>query len=116
MQGTRSSFDAGAAYDDQTMGFTSRRSSAMTARNGGSRGPSRAGSNVSLNSDSDSPRGSSVRRSSSMRSGGGRVSSLRTPVGFGSSSPRKSSTPLANGNRLRTNSNSSTDRTPMSAR
>ena len=52
-----------------------------------------------------------------MRSGGGRLSSLRqTPVGFGSSTPRKASTPMANGSRLRTNSNSSMDRTPMSAR
>ena len=117
MQGTRQSFDAGAPYMDEQVGFTSRRPSALPGRNG-SRPPSRTGSNISLNSD-DSPRGgSSVRRSSSMRSGAGagRQSTLRTPVGFGSSSPRKASTPMANGNRLRTNSNSSTDRTPMSAR
>lgn len=117
MQGTRQSFDAGAPYDEGQMGFTSRRASALPRHNNGSRPPSRTGSNVSLNSD-DSPRGGSVRRSSSMRSGagGGRASTLRTPVGFGSSSPRKASTPMANGSRLRTNSNSSADRTPMSAR
>ena len=71
---------------------------------------------MSLNSD-DSPRGgSSVRRSSSMRSGS-RTSQLRTPVGFGSSAPRKASTGVVNGaSRLRSGSNSSADRTPMSAR
>ncbi|XP_059089195.1 microtubule-actin cross-linking factor 1-like isoform X2 [Tigriopus californicus] len=117
MQGTRQSFDAGgASYADDTMAFQSRRSSAMpSGSRNGSRPPSRTGSNMSLNSD-DSPRGTSVRRSSSMRSGG-RVSSLRpNPVGFGSSAPRKASSPMTNGNRMRTNSNSSTDRTPMSAR
>lgn len=123
MQGTRQSFDAGAPYMDEQVGF-SRRASGIPGAGGsrnGSRPPSRTGSNISLNSD-DSPRGgSSVRRSSSMRSGGGgRASSLRTPVGFGSSSPRKASTPMGNGSssssRMRTNSNSSTDRTPMSAR
>merc|ERR1711874_568066 len=48
---------------------------------------------------------------SSMRSG---ARGLRpTPVGFGSGVPRKTSTP---GDRKRTDSNSSTDRTPLSAR
>ena len=84
------------------------------------------GSNMSLNSDESSPRGgSSVRRTSSMRSGGGapgRVSSSGTPirrvepptpVGFGSSAPRKMSSPYTNG---RTPSTSSTDRTPLAGR
>jgi hypothetical protein len=84
------------------------------------------GSNMSLNSDESSPRGgSSVRRTSSMRSGGGapgRVSASGTPirrvepptpVGFGSSAPRKMSSPYTNG---RTPSTSSTDRTPMAGR
>jgi hypothetical protein len=70
---------------------------------GGSRPSSRAGSNLSLNSDELSAQGgSSVRRSSSMRSGGNggsasgsttrrtssRPADLPTSVGFGSSSPR----------------------------
>merc|ERR1712106_1110544 len=77
----------------------------------GSRPPSRHGSNMSLNSDDDGRRGSGVRRTSSMRSG---ARGLRpTPVGFGSGVPRKTSTP---GDRKRTDSNSSTDRTPLSAR
>merc|ERR1719458_848886 len=106
--GARPSFDDGGGR---------RYSGIPGSRNGGSRPPSRSGSQVSLDSDSDPRGGSSVRRSSSMRSGGGRLSSLRqTPVGFGSSTPRKASTPMANGSRLRTNSNSSMDRTPMSAR
>merc|ERR1719402_2132054 len=77
----------------------------------GSRAPSHHGSNVSLNSNDDERRGSSVRRTSSMRSGS---RGLRpTPMGFGSTVPRKTSTP---GDRKRTDSNSSTDRTPLSAR
>jgi len=82
--------------------------------NPGSRPPSRHGSNMSLNSEDDGTgrRGSNVRRSSSMRSG---ARGMRpTPVGFGSSVPRKTSTP--GGDRNRTPSNSSTDRTPISAR
>jgi len=77
----------------------------------GSRAPSHHGSNVSLNSEDDGRRGSGVRRTSSMRSGS---RGLRpTPMGFGSTVPRKTSTP---GDRKRTDSNSSTDRTPLSAR
>merc|ERR1719285_1262066 len=77
----------------------------------GSRAPSHHGSNVSLNSEDDGRRGSGVRRTSSMRSGS---RNLRpTPMGFGSQVPRKTSTP---GDRKRTDSNSSTDRTPLSAR
>jgi hypothetical protein len=77
----------------------------------GSRAPSHHGSNVSLNSEDDGRRGSGVRRTSSMRSGS---RNLRpTPMGFGSGVPRKTSTP---GDRKRTDSNSSTDRTPLSAR
>merc|ERR1719220_2515898 len=77
----------------------------------GSRAPSHHGSNVSLNSNADERRGSSVRRTSSMRSGS---RTLRpTPMGFGSGVPRKTSTP---GGRERTDSASSQDRTPFSAR
>merc|ERR1712158_326529 len=77
----------------------------------GSRAPSHHGPNVSLNSEDDGRRGSGVRRTSSMRSGS---RGLRpTPMGFGSTVPRKTSTP---GDRKRTDSNSSTDRTPLSAR
>merc|ERR1719220_2290492 len=77
----------------------------------GSRAPSHHGSNVSLNSEDDGRRGSGGRRTSSMRSGS---RGLRpTPMGFGSTVPRKTSTP---GDRKRTDSNSSTDRTPLSAR
>merc|ERR1719220_475519 len=77
----------------------------------GSRAPSHHGSNVSLNSEDDGRRGSGVRRTSSMRSGS---RGLRpTPMGFGSQVPRKTSTP---GDRKRTDSNSSTDRTPLAAR
>merc|ERR1719312_659388 len=72
--------------------------------NPGSRPPSRHGSNMSLNSDN----GSGVRRTSSMRSA---QKGLRP--GFGSGVPRKASTP---GGRERTDSTSSTDRTPFSAR
>merc|ERR1719239_631021 len=59
---------------------------------------------MSLNSDN----GSGVRRTSSMRSA---QKGLRP--GFGSGVPRKASTP---GGRERTDSTSSTDRTPFSAR
>merc|ERR1712088_501571 len=95
-------------YRDEQMGFTGSR--------GGSRPSSRAGSNLSLNSD-DSPRGSNVRRSSSMRFAQGRASLLsqQTPVGFGSSSPRRISTPVTNG-APRSGSNASMDRNPMSGR
>jgi len=76
----------------------------------GSRAPSHHGSNVSLNSEDDGRRGSGVRRTSSMRSGS---RNLRpTPMGFGSQVPRKTST----SERKRTDSNSSIDRTPLSAR
>ena len=111
----RASQDAGYA-DETMMGFTRRQSGAPGSRNG-SRPPSRSGSNLSLDSE-DSPRGSSVRRTSSMRSGAGSISRppyRQTPVGFGSSTPRKTSTPATNG-KGRTPSNSSTDRTPMSGR
>jgi len=67
-----------------------RRQSGAGSR-GGSRPPSRTGSNISLNSD-DSPGGSGIRRSSSMRSGG-RQTSRPTPVGFGSSTPSRNRTP-----------------------
>merc|ERR1712012_218083 len=83
----------------------------------GSRPPSRTGSNLSLDSE-DGPRGSGVRRTSSMRSGAGSIGRppyRQTPVGFGSSTPRKTSTPVKNG-QGRTPSNSSQDRTPMSGR
>ena len=114
---TRASMDAG--YDNETMmGYTRRQSTQPGSRNG-SRPPSRTGSNLSLDSE-DGPRGSGVRRSSSMRSGGGSIGrppyrGLQTPVGFGSSTPRKTSTPVTNG-KGRTPSNSSMDRTPMSGR
>lgn len=112
----RSSVDYG--QDDY-----SRRSSAAQGRNSltpgsqpgsrpGSRAPSHHGSNVSLNSEDDGRRGSGVRRTSSMRSGS---RGLRpTPMGFGSGVPRKTSTPGKN--RDRTDSQSSTDRTPLSNR
>ena len=111
----RSSVDY--SYNDDPY---SRRQSAAAGRNSltpgsqpGSRPPSRHGSNMSLNSEDDGGRrGSNVRRSSSMRNG---ARGMRpTPVGFGSSVPRKTSTP--GGDRNRTPSNSSTDRTPLSAR
>jgi len=111
----RSSVDYGGYNDDPY----ARRQSSQGGRNSltpgsqpGSRPPSRHGSNMSLNSEDDGGRrGSNVRRSSSMRSG---ARGMRpTPVGFGSSAPRKTSTP---DNRNRTPSNSSTDRTPLSAR
>ena len=81
----------------------------------GSRAPSHHGSNVSLNSQDDERRGSGVRRTSSMRSQsrGGGLRPHATPMGFGSAVPRKTSTP---GDRKRTDSNSSVDRTPLSAR
>jgi len=87
------------------------RNSLTPGSNPGSRPPSRHGSNMSLNSEDDGGRrGSNVRRSSSMRNG---ARGMRpTPVGFGSSVPRKTSTQERN----RTPSNSSTDRTPLSAR
>merc|ERR1712122_17433 len=77
-------------------GYTRRQSAAPGSRNG-SRPPSRTGSNLSLDSE-DSPRGG-VRRTSSMRSGAsaGRPPYRQTPVGFGSSTPRKTSTPATNG-------------------
>jgi len=80
----RQSFDAGPGYD----GY--RRASGLPGSRGGSRPPSRAGSNMSLNSDDSSPRGNGIRRSSSMRSGGRAPAraSGPTPVGFGSSTPR----------------------------
>merc|ERR1719412_2862598 len=103
-------------YRDEQMGFTARRQSGIPGSRGGSRPSSRAGSNLSLNSD-DSPRGSNVRRSSSMRGAQGRSSILsqQTPVGFGSSSPRRISTPVTNG-APRSGSNASMDRNPMSGR
>merc|ERR1712037_831434 len=121
----RASMDA--AYESQvggmpeTMaGFTRRQSTQPGGGPGsrnGSRPPSRTGSNLSLDRESeDGTRGSGVRRTSSMRSGAGSVGRppyRQTPVGFGSSTPRKTSTPVKNG---RTPSNSSQDRTPMSGR
>merc|ERR1719317_1731323 len=106
----RSSVDYG--YQDESMSFSRRTSTqGRNSSTPGSRPPSRHGSNMSLNSDDDGRRGSGVRRTSSMRSG---ARGLRpTPVGFGSGVPRKTSTP---GDRKRTDSNSSTDRTPLSAR
>merc|ERR1712106_17197 len=114
----RSSVDYG--YQDETSSFSRRTSTqgrnsltpgSQPGSRPGSRPPSRHGSNMSLNSDDDGRRGSGVRRTSSMRSG---ARGLRpTPVGFGSGVPRKTSTP---GDRKRTDSNSSTDRTPLSAR
>merc|ERR1711934_684268 len=101
-------------------GFTRRQSTQPGGGPGsrnGSRPPSRTGSNLSLDRESeDGTRGSGVRRTSSMRSGAGSVGRppyRQTPVGFGSSTPRKTSTPVKNG---RTPSNSSQDRTPMSGR
>merc|ERR1711881_441261 len=93
-----------------------RRQSGIPGSRGGSRPSSRQGSNLSLNSD-DSPRGSNVRRTSSMRGAQGRASILsqQTPVGFGSSSPRRISTPVTNG-APRSGSNASMDRNPMSGR
>eukprot|EP00092_Neocalanus_flemingeri_P001303 GFUD01001391.1.p1 GENE.GFUD01001391.1~~GFUD01001391.1.p1 ORF type:complete len:5580 (+),score=1489.94 GFUD01001391.1:543-17282(+) len=114
----RSSVDYG--YQDETSSFSRRTSTqgrnsltpgSQPGSRPGSRPPSRHGSNMSLNSDDEGRRGSGVRRTSSMRSG---ARGLRpTPVGFGSGVPRKTSTP---GDRKRTDSNSSTDRTPLSAR
>ena len=74
-------------YRDEQMGFSARRQSGIPGSRGGSRPSSRAGSNLSLNSD-DSPRGSNVRRSSSMRGQAARTSVLsqQNVVGFGSSS------------------------------
>ena len=112
----RASMDAGQSYgyDNETMAGYTRRQSAQPGSRNGSRPPSRTGSNLSLDSE-DSPRGG-VRRTSSMRSGAsaGRPPYRQTPVGFGSSTPRKTSTPV-NG-KGRTPSNSSTDRTPMAGR
>lgn len=113
----RASQDASYAsqYDNETMaGYTRRQSAAPGSRNG-SRPPSRTGSNLSLDSE-DSPRGG-VRRTSSMRSGASasRPPYKQTPVGFGSSTPRRISTPATNG-KGRTPSNSSMDRTPMAGR
>jgi len=110
---------SGPSYEQDTFSrraSTQGRSSLTPGSQPGSRPPSRHGSNVSLNDGSeDGRRGSSARRTSSFRTGA-RQSSLRpTPVGFGSGVPRKTSTPTANG-RNRTDSNSSTDRTPMSNR
>merc|ERR1719187_1864757 len=116
---TRPSVDySGPSYEQDTFSrraSTQGRSSLTPGSQPGSRPPSRHGSNVSLNDSEDGRRGSSARRTSSFRTGA-RTSSLRpTPVGFGSGVPRKTSTP-ANGSRNRTDSNSSTDRTPMSNR
>ena len=117
----RSSVDYGHNNNDDPY---SRRQSSAYGRNAsltpgsnpGSRPPSRHGSNMSLNSEDDPSgrRGSHVRRSSSMRSGA-RGSLKPTPMGFGSAVPRKTSTPGTQ-DRNRTPSNSSTDRTPLSAR
>merc|ERR1711935_173796 len=122
----RASMDAAYAGQEEggmpeTMaGFTRRQSTQPGGGPGsrnGSRPPSRTGSNLSLDRESeDGTRGSGVRRTSSMRSGAGSVGRppcRQTPVGFGSSTPRKTSTPVKNG---RTPSNSSQDRTPMSGR
>jgi hypothetical protein len=116
---SRASVDyTGPSYEQDTFSrrtSTQGRSSLTPGSQPGSRPPSRHGSNVSLNDSEDGRRGSSARRTSSFRTGA-RQSSLRpTPVGFGSGVPRKTSTPTANG-RNRTDSNSSTDRTPMSNR
>merc|ERR1712228_680219 len=121
----RASMDA--AYEQslggmpETMAGYTRRQSTQPGGPGsrnGSRPPSRTGSNLSLDSE-DGPRGSGVRRTSSMRSGAGSASGRPPyrvqPVGFGSSTPRKTSTPVTNG-KGRTPSNSSQDRTPMSGR
>jgi len=106
----RSSVDYGYdSYDRRTS--TQGRNSLTPGSRPGSRPPSRHGSNMSLNSEDDGSRGSGVRRTSSMRSGS---RTLRpSPMGFGSGVPRKTSTP---GGRERTDSASSQDRTPFSAR
>merc|ERR1719429_796845 len=107
----RSSVDYGYdSYDRRTS--TQGRNSLTPGSQPGSRPMSRHGSNMSLNSETDDGRrGSGVRRTSSMRSGS---KTLRpSPMGFGSGVPRKTSTP---GGRERTDSASSTDRTPFSAR
>merc|ERR1712048_1168870 len=113
----RASMDAGQSYgyDNETMAGYTRRQSAQPGSSNGSRPPSRTGSNLSLDSE-DSPGRGGVRRTSSMRSGAsaGRPPYRQTPVGFGSSTPRKTSTPV-NG-KGRTPSNSSMDRTPMAGR
>merc|ERR550539_1027182 len=98
------------------MGFTGRRQSGIPGSRGGIQAKLKSGIESSLNSD-DSPRGSNVRRSSSMRGAQGRASLLsqQTPVGFGSSSPRRISTPVTNG-APRSGSNASMDRNPMSGR
>ena len=110
----RSSVDYGSDYYDSrrpsTQGRNSLTPGSQPGSRPGSRPPSRHGSNLSLNSEDDGRRGSGVRRTSSMRSG---ARTLRpTPMGFGSQVPRKTSTP----GRDRTDSASSTDRTPLSAR
>merc|ERR1719210_1527139 len=121
----RASMDA--AYEQslggmpETMaGYTRRQSTQPggTGSRNGSRPPSRTGSNLSLDSE-DGPRGSGVRRTSSMRSGAGSVGRppyRQTPVGFGSSTPRKTSTPVTNGKGRTPSNSSSQDRTPMSGR
>ena len=110
----RGSIDAGTDYE--TMAGFNRRQSGIPGSRNGSRPPSRAGSNLSIDSDENSRGG--VRCTSSMRSGGsiGRPPYRQTPVGFGSSTPRKTSTPVTNGGKGRTPSNSSADRTPMAGR
>jgi len=106
----RSSVDYGYdSYDRRTS--TQGRNSLTPGSQPGSRPPSRHGSNLSLNSEDDGRRGSGVRRTSSMRSGQRQM--RPGPMGFGSGVPRKTSTP---GGRERTDSTSSTDRTPFSAR
>merc|ERR1719340_584269 len=102
----RGSIDAGTDYE--TMAGFNRRQSGIPGSRNGSRPPSRAGSNLSIDSDENSRGG--VRRTSSMRSGGsiGRPPYRQTPVGFGSSTPRKTSTPVTNGGTGRT-------RTPTSS-
>lgn len=100
----RSSVDYGSDSYDRRASSAYGRNSLTPGSNPGSRPPSRHGSNMSLNSDN----GSGVRRTSSMRSA---QKGLRP--GFGSGVPRKASTP---GGRERTDSTSSTDRTPFSAR
>merc|ERR1712223_391527 len=106
------------AYADETMAGYTRRQSTQPGQPGsrnGSRPPSRTGSNLSLDYEEEA-RGSGVRRTSSMRSGAsaGRPPYRHpAPVGFGSSTPRKTSTPVTNGSKGRTPSNSSMDRTPM---
>ena len=106
----RSSVDYG--YDSYDRRVSSQGRNSMTpGSQPGSRPMSRHGSNMSLNSEDDGRRGSGVRRTSSMRSGS---KTLRPQaMGFGSGVPRKTSTP---GARERTDSNSSMDRTPFSAR